>query len=351
VSPVVLGKALRRSLEQVRYVTPVKFGASSGLTRAVYRQVEREFGMLAPPVALHSPAPEVMAASWLLLRETMVASWHASRSAKEVVASTVSVNNACPYCVAVHGATLHGLLRDPTAQAISETRFDDISDPELLAIATWARTGKPPRPTPLPPEQAAELVGVAVTFEYYNRMVNVFLDESPLPSHVPTKMRGTMMRLLSVLMRGPAGQQHAAGESLELLPAAEPSPDVAWAADAPHIASAFARAAATIGTAGERSVPESVRQLVTARLAGWDGEPMGLGRAWLVEAVDGLPPADRAAGRVALLTAFASHQVGQADIDEFRRCGADDQRLIEVAAWAGFAVASSRLVPIMTSYR
>jgi AhpD family alkylhydroperoxidase len=351
VSPVVLGKALRRSLEQVRYVVPVGFGASRGLTRAVYRQVEREFGMLAPPVALHSPAPEVMAASWLLLRETVVASWRASRPAKEVVASVVSLNNACPYCVAVHGATLRGLLRDPTALAISEDRFDDISDPELLAVATWARTGEPPRGARLEPGQAAELIGVAVAFEYYNRMVNVFLDESPLPSHVPGRMRGTMMRLLSVLMRGPAGRRHAAGGSLGLLAAAEPSPDAAWAAGAPHIAEAFARAAAVIGAAGERSVPGSVRELVTARLADWDGAPMGLGRTWLTEALTGLPPADRAAGRVALLTAFASHQVGQADVDEFTRGGADDRRLVEVTAWAAFAAASTRLATIAASYR
>ncbi|GAB3473477.1 carboxymuconolactone decarboxylase family protein [Amycolatopsis cihanbeyliensis] len=351
MSPVVLGKALRRSLEQVRYVTPVRFGASGGLTRAVYRQVEREFGMLAPPVALHSPAPEVMAASWVLLRETMIASWHAPRSAKEAVASTVSVNNACPYCVAVHGATLNGLLRDPTAQAISENRFDDIIDPELLAVATWARTGNPPQAAPLPAAQAPELVGVAGTFEYFNRMVNVFLDKSPLPSHVPARMRGTMLRLLSVLMRGPAGRQRAPGTSLDLLGATEPSPDLAWAADAPHIAGAFARAAATIDVAGERSVPEPVRQLVTARLAGWDGAPTGLGRAWLTEAVAGLPPADRPAGRVALLTALASHQVGDADIEELARSGADDRRIVEVAAWASLAAASSRLGPLLKSYR
>ncbi|WNV84570.1 carboxymuconolactone decarboxylase family protein [Umezawaea sp. Da 62-37] len=351
MSPVVLGKALRRSLQQVRYVVPVGFGAADGLTRAVYRQVEREFGMLAPPVALHSPAPEVMAAGWMILRETMIASWRASRAAKEVVASMVSVNNSCPYCVAVHGATLHGLLRDPTAQAISEGRVDDIADPELLAIATWVRTGVRPRTTALPPDQAAELVGVAVAFEYYNRVVNVFLDESPLPSHVPGRMRGTMMRFLSVLMRGPASRRHAAGASLDLLAARGPAPDAAWAAGAPHVADAFARAAATMGAAGERSVPEPVRRLVTAKLARWDGKPLGLSRGWVDEALAGLPPADRPAGRVALLTAFASHQLGQDDVDGFKRGGADDRRLVEVVAWSAFAAASSRLATISASYR
>nr|WP_225953356.1 carboxymuconolactone decarboxylase family protein [Kibdelosporangium phytohabitans] len=343
---------MRRSLETVRFVTPVKFWSSKGLARSVYRDVEQNFGMLAPPVALHSPAPEVMAASWLLLRETMVASWRASRSAKEVVASVVSVNNTCPYCVAVHGATLNGLLRDPTAIAIAEHRFDEIPDPDLLAIGNWVRTGKSPQAPPLPLDQAPELIGVAVTFEYYNRMVNVFLDESPLPSHVPARMRGTMMRLLSVLMRGPATRHHEPGASLDLLPGPAPDPGgLEWAGGAPHIAEAFARATAVINAAGERSVPDSVRQLVTERLAGWNGEPMGLTREWLTDAEAVLPPEARPAGRIALLTAFASHQVTQADVDGFRGVHADDRRLVEVAAWAGLAAARHRLAPIAASYR
>nr|WP_042180111.1 hypothetical protein [Kibdelosporangium sp. MJ126-NF4]CEL14212.1 alkylhydroperoxidase like protein, AhpD family [Kibdelosporangium sp. MJ126-NF4]CTQ88580.1 alkylhydroperoxidase like protein, AhpD family [Kibdelosporangium sp. MJ126-NF4] len=349
---MILGKALRRSLEQVRYVTPVKFWSSGGLTRSVYRDVEGNFGMLAPPVALHSPAPEVMAASWLLLRETMVASWRASRTAKEVVASAVSVNNTCPYCVAVHGATLNGLLRDPTALAIAENRFEDIPDPDLLAIGTWVRTGTSPQEPPLPPEQAPELIGVAVTFEYYNRMVNVFLDESPLPSHVPNRMHGTMLRLLSVLMRGPASRHHEPGASLALLPGPVSDPGgFDWAAGAPHIAEAFRRATAVITAAGERSVPIAVRRLVTERLARWNGEPMGLTREWLTDAEGALTPEDRPVGRVALLTAFASHQVGQPDIDAFKRVHADDSTLVEVAAWAGLAAALHRLVPIAASYR
>ncbi|MER7015286.1 carboxymuconolactone decarboxylase family protein [Saccharopolyspora sp. NPDC000359] len=351
MGPVVLGKALRRSLEQIRYVAPVRFSAAQGLTRAVYRQVEREFGMLAPPVVLHSPAPAVMAASWVVLRETMIASWRSPRSAKEVVASTVSVNNACPYCVAVHGATLHGLLRGPTALAISERRFEDLPDPGLRAIAEWIRTGLPPRERPLPPDQAPELIGVAVAFEYFNRVVNIFLDDSPLPPHVPDRLRGTMLRLLSALMRRPAGRHREPGASLELLPAVEPAPDLTWADSAPHIADAFARATAVVDLAGERSVPGSVRRLVASRLADWDGTPPGLSREWLDEATAGLPSADRAAGRFALLTAFASHQVSPSDISALTSTGVGDRGLVEIAAWAALTAATSRLTSITASYR
>ena len=48
----VLRSALRRTLRQVRHLSPVRPRHADGLVGQVYRQVERDFGMLAPPIAL-----------------------------------------------------------------------------------------------------------------------------------------------------------------------------------------------------------------------------------------------------------------------------------------------------------
>src|SRR4051794_40035248 len=101
----LLHKALRRSLDQIRYVTPVRAPAADDTVARVYQQVERDFGMLAPPVALHSPAPGPLAACWMMLRESLLADGQVQRGAKEAVAAAVSVANSCPYCVTVHAAT------------------------------------------------------------------------------------------------------------------------------------------------------------------------------------------------------------------------------------------------------
>src|ERR1700722_2652698 len=100
MSATLAQRALRRALDQIRYVSPVRPAAATGLVAAVYAQVEHDFGMLAPPVALHSPAPGPLAASWVMLRETLAVQGQADRAAKEMVAAAVSVENACPYCVA-----------------------------------------------------------------------------------------------------------------------------------------------------------------------------------------------------------------------------------------------------------
>lgn len=38
--------------------------------------------MLAPPVALHSPAPEVLAASWVMMREILIVPGTVDRTTK-----------------------------------------------------------------------------------------------------------------------------------------------------------------------------------------------------------------------------------------------------------------------------
>ncbi|NBE53877.1 alkylhydroperoxidase, partial [Streptomyces sp. YC537] len=71
VKPVVKA-VLRGALKDVRHIRAVAPDSAEGLAARVYAQLERDFGVLAPPVALHSPAPPVLAAAWTLLREVLL---------------------------------------------------------------------------------------------------------------------------------------------------------------------------------------------------------------------------------------------------------------------------------------
>jgi AhpD family alkylhydroperoxidase len=336
--------ALRRSLAQIRHVAAVPPGAADGQVAAVYAQVERDFGMLAPPVALHSPAAGPLAGCWLMLRETLLADLLADRAAKEAVAAAVSLANTCPYCVTVHQAVLNGLSRKREAAAISSGRLESINDPALKAVAAWARaSGSMEAGTraglPFPAEQLPEFAGVVVTFQYLNRMVTVFLDESPFPIAVPDPVAAGLVRVLGGLLRPAARASKAPGASLTLLPVGPVPGDLAWAAGSQTITAAFARAARAIEAAGGRAAPASVRQLVRAELLAWDGRPRGIGRSWIAPALARLPSADRPAGALALLTAFAPHQLSQADIAAYRQGQRTDEDLIGLTAWASLAAA------------
>jgi AhpD family alkylhydroperoxidase len=321
-------------LTQVRYVSPVRRGAARGVVGQVYDQIERDFGVLAPSVALHSPAPEVLAATWMMLREVLVVTGAVDRTAKEAVSAAVSVTNTCPWCTAVHSATFSGL---------SGSAFRSITDPRLAAIATWAAGSGigegGPHETPFAAGQAPELVGTAVLLHYFNRMVNVFLTELPMPPGTPRFALGPVMRVLGPKIRSAAARPHQPGTSLEWLPAAALPRDLSWAAGNRVVADALARGCAAVDAAGERSLPPSVRDLVVTELSNWHGEQRGPSRAWVNGAVSGLPMAQRPAGRLALLTALASYQVDRSVIGEFRSGGASDAALIELTSWASLTAA------------
>jgi len=328
-------------LTQVRYVSAVRPGAAQGLVGRVYEQVERDFGVLAPSLVLQSPAPPVLAASWLMLRETLLVASKVERDAKEAVATTVSLGNACPWCVAVHSKMVSGLA---DGLVLADQPAESIADPRLRAVTTWARDcrteqGALQHEPACPAEQAPELIGITVLFHYFNRMVNVFLTEVPLPPGAPKMALGPVMWILDRRMRPAARSLHDPGAALDLLPSAALPRDLSWAAGDPLTEDAFARGCAAIDAAGARSVPASVRDLVMTELDGWHGEPRGPSRAWADSAVSALPDADRAAGRLALLTALASAQIDRSVVRKFRAGQPGDSALVELTAWASLAAA------------
>jgi hypothetical protein len=331
----IMANGLRRSLAQIRYVQPVLPGTADGLVASVYAQAERDFGMVAPPLALHSPAPPVLAAAWAMLRETLLVTDQADRAEKEVVAATVSVANTCPYCVAVHSAAAQDVIPglDPAAIASG-----DLASPLLKEIAGWARSSglREPAQSP-PPGDFTELAAVAVNFQYLNRMVTLFLPESPLPPMTPKAIGGWVMGMLASAMTSASPDP---GASLEMLPDAQLPEEFSWAAGNSRIAAALAGAAAAIDEAAATVVTPPVRELVTGLLRSWDGLPPGPSRAWADEAVAALDEADRPAGRLAILTALAPYQAGKADIAGFRSAAqAGDEALVSLTSWASMAAA------------
>jgi AhpD family alkylhydroperoxidase len=323
--PSLVRFAVRRSLNDTRHIRVVKRRHATGLVRDVYRQVERDFAMLAPPTAMHSASPDVLAAAWTILRETLLVPGFADRASKEAVATGVSEANSCPYCADVHGMTL-----DAIADAV---------DPAPLT--SWARTTATASgavAAPCTPAQAPEVIGVAVAFHYYNRVVNLFLRESPFPSHVPESAKPKARKVLGGVLR-PSPVGPAPGDSVALLPPAPLPNDLGWARANPLIADAFARAYAVFEAAGTRSVPAGVRALVRGRLSVWDGRPPGLSRSWVDDPVATLPLAEQPAGRLALTIAMASYQVDEGMVAEFRRTSPDDETLVELAAWASMSAA------------
>jgi AhpD family alkylhydroperoxidase len=278
----------------------------------------------------------VLAAAWLMLRESLVAAGTSSRADREVVAAAVSEANSCPYCVEVHGMAL-GSLGDPaTAAAIGNGDLKSIEDSETRRLAAWSR-GDGLLPAGVPASTASEFAGVATVFHYLNRMVSVFLGPSPLPETVPASARAKAKAVLGYFLK--PGEAPLAGVSLELLPMSR-ADGPGWAAPGGILADAFSRATAAIEKAGERVLPPRVRDIVRRELKAWDGHPPGLSRAWVDPVLAELPPSERPAARLALLVAKAAYQVDAEIVEDVRIGRPDDRGLVELVSWASLAAAS-----------
>lgn len=340
----LMGRLVERlSAENVHHVAPVPPAAAVGVVATVYAELRDEF-LVAPPFTLHSPVPDILAGVWAVIRETLVCG-EVPRAHKEAVASAVSRLNACPFCVDAHLMALQAAEGSTNVRAVERGDPDDIADPRLRALVRWAgRTLAPGDPIlaepPFRQADAAEIIGTALSFHYINRMVNVFCDRSPLP--LPSALRplqGPMRRLGAPMMRAMVTRRYAPGRGLDLVPRAEPLPDLAWAGGQPTIAGVLAGLAAVLERHARAAASPAVLELVRDRLGRWDGEAPELGRGWVDVAVAPLAEGDRAAARLALLVALASHQVDAAAVDAFRRRAAGDAPVIALAAWASFAAA------------
>ncbi|KOX24303.1 hypothetical protein ADL05_00525 [Nocardiopsis sp. NRRL B-16309] len=314
--------AVRRSLQEVRHVRPDPPGRARGVVADLYERVERDFGVLAPPVAMLSPAPECAAATWTALRESLLVPGRTSRADREAVATAVSRGNACPYCVEVHGSTLGSLGGGADAGAAAPY-------PGALVSAG--------------PTERAELGAVALTFEHINRLVNVFLPDSPLPAFAPKPLREPLRRATGAVIATRPGPPPAPDTSLELLPdAARRAPvpeDLLWASGDPRVLRVLTGVAAAVDAAGARTLTHAVRALLRNHLRGHGTAPDGVSRAWVEEPIGALAPHERPLGRLVLLTARASFQVGDDTVAECRRAGADDADLVRAVSWAAMTAA------------
>jgi len=331
---------LAQIAKTIKYVKPVPFGSATGLAAEVYQQMRADYLPL-PLLTLHSPAPAMMAGVWSVLRETLLAG-RVDRTLKEVVAATVSKINECPFCVDAHTMMLHATSDHDVAGAIRQGDYDRIQEPQLHALARWVLANRTPHangalPPPFFDHEAPEIIGVAVAFHYINRMANVFLGDSPLPT--PPALRGVAGRLLGITAGKRFVRRLQPGHSLKFVPQAKLPDDLSWAAANPAVAGAFAGLAGVVEEAGRRVLPEPVRFLVAERIGAWHGEAMGLSRSWVEEAVVELREAHRAAARLALLTAFASYQVDAGGVEDFQAHYPDDAQLIAATAWASFSAA------------
>ncbi|WP_433435868.1 carboxymuconolactone decarboxylase family protein [Nonomuraea sp. CA-141351] len=322
---------------QFRYVTPVEEQSATGRVAEVYAQLADDFGMARMAVFLTlSPSPEVLAATWAMLRESLLAG-EEPRAAKEIVAVGVSMANRCPFCVAAHTTLLHATGDHRLAETIAAGGTP--ADPRHAELLAWAKSRR------RTPEIGPEHIGTALTFHFINRMASSLLTENLLPANLQKSrlVRSVGGRAMARVVR----RRLSPGESLSLVADLPTLPEPAWGTGT-AVGTAYAALRAVAGTGGEL-LGESARAAVTGAVAAWDGEHPPMGNAWLDGPLADVPAGERPGARLALLAALAPYRVTDADVAAWRGSRTDED-LVRLCAF-GAIVATERAETLITTGR
>ncbi len=328
---------------RVRYLQLPDYSTTRDLARDVIDQADRDF-QAATPVTLHLPEPRVMAGVWAVFRESTLAG-PVDRAQREAVASTVSSLNRCPFCVDAHSVMVRGVGKHEVADLLLEGKFADpkwketeYGDAVRWAAATYLPKSAELLNSPFSAGSTPYMFGTAVGFHYVNRMVNVFLNDSPFPQPPFKKLMAPLVHRVAGRFFGQPSiqKQLSPGDSLTFLNDAELPKEFAWAESAPNVAAAYAGANAAINDAADRWVSPAVRETLIDHLQAWKGEAAPMSREWVADAVSSLSEADRPAGTLAFLVARASFQVDGGIVKNFRRQALSDAALVATCAWASF---------------
>jgi len=310
-----------------RYTTPPPPKSATGLTAAVYAQLAEDFGIeRAPTFVVLSSAPELLAATWALMRESLIAG-EGDRAAKELAALGVSVANRCPFCVDAHTLLLHATGDHSLAEAVA--RGETPADERHARVLAWGKASRTPgaselTPYPFPADHAPAYIGTVLSFHFINRIVSALLTENLLPGNAQRfrAVRSLAGRSVARTVR----RRPSPGAGPALLDDPGPGPD--WARGT-TVGPAYA-ALRDAATSGAGLLDEADRTLVRDTLREWDGAHPPLG--W-----DGLPDRSRPGAHLALLAALAPYRITDEDVTAWRKPVHTDHCLVQVVAYGAFA--------------
>ncbi|MCC3764784.1 carboxymuconolactone decarboxylase family protein [Glycomyces sp. TRM65418] len=310
----------------IRHVTPVDPRHAEGLVAAVYGEAKAELGVVDAPFQMLSPAPELLAATWALLRESLMVGGPRERVAKEVVATAIAVRGGCRFCTDAHAVLLHALGESALAEGL---RAGD-PPPEWAPLAAWAL--EPGPEGPFPAAAAPRFIGTALVFEFITRLVQVLArNESPHPATGTRLGRSVASRTL----RAAVSADLEPGTSLRLLeqrpgwarhlPVREPG----WAAGSPvGVAYGTLRA---LASSGPGLLGADAAEAV-ARTVGVREGRAGSGLPQLVDA-DGLEAGAALGARLAVAAALSPGAVDESDVEAWRGREHSDHCVVHLLAY------------------
>lgn len=312
-----------------RHTSPVPRKSATGLVAAVYEQMASDFLLADGPLMSLSSAPDILAATWALTRESEIAG-PAPRGNTELVAVAVSRVNRCSYCIDAHTALAHATGEHDLAEAVRGGETP--ADPRIASLVAWAgSTGSidaiPVSSLPFPVSEHVAYLGAALVTHVINRVVQSLLHDRLLPGRLGSS--ATVRRLAGRAFARTVRHDVEPGRSLDLLPRTDICTLPAWAGETP-VGAAWSALRLAAGRAGSLLGPDA-RERVRDVIAAWDGSRPD--PALLDSMLVGLPDRDIPGVRLALRAALDPGAISDDMVADWRRVHPSDGDLVRVVVF------------------
>ena len=338
---MAMNSAMREyAAHTVKYLKVQGIRDAQGVVKTINQQIDRDFA-LAGPLTLSTPSERVHAVRWAAIREAFVVETHVTRAAKEIIAAVVAQINTCPFCVDAHGTSLSATGDDTTAKAIVSGTWKNLEDEKTKALIEWGLNTRNPNASiiqnpPFSEREAPEIIGTALTFHSINRLVNIFLAESPLPGILGSKpLKKIVLRLASkTMIKSIVRKKADASDALQFIERHAVQGHLHWAQAVPAYATVLAAEEFLLTEIERDLIPAVSGRLLKEKVSRWQGEDLPMGKAWLSGMLKDIDEKEKPIAKMMFLAVFAPYTVTEEDIQEFREVNSSDKDLVEICFWA-----------------
>ncbi len=333
-------KMIEQNGQAVKYIKAVGLKDSTGTIKNINEQIARDFG-LAGPLTLSTVSERVHAVRWVTARESYVVESSVKRVTKEIVAASVAQVNRCPYCEDAHGTSIVSAGDKITSKKIANGTWQTLKGEKKKQIIEWSLNTRNPnaeiiKNPPFSIHEAPEIIGTALVFHSTNRLVSIFLEESPLPNFLSGKLiKKTALKIAAkTLFKSMVEKQSTTGDGLEFINDYPIPTSLKWSKSIPPFSKALAAEQVVLNEIEEELIPKKLAQLFIEKVNSWQGEEMPMGRSWLNEVIKPLSENEKPIAQIMFLAAFTPFAVTGKDIEDFRKAKPGDAALVEVCYWS-----------------
>jgi len=340
MSNLIETKIAEQNAQRVKYIKVIGLKESEGKVNRINVQIDRDFGLVGP-MTLSTPSERVHAIRWATARESFVVENNVKRVTKEIIAAGVAQINKCPYCEDVHRTSISSAGNNDAAKAIINGSWKSLKNERTKAIIDWSINTRNPnasiiRNPPFSKIEAPEIIGTALVFHSTNRLVSIFLEESPLPGLLNNNLlKKVALKIASkTLFKTMVTKKVNEGESLQFIHNYKIQKSFEWSKTIPSFSRALAAEKMLLYEIEKEIIPQKLVSLFKNKVKKWQGEEMPLGRSWLQILTNGLSEAEKPIANLIFLAAFEPYTITKTDIDAFRKIYPDDKDLVDVSFWA-----------------